>query len=92
VIRVDTDEIFEAARKISSVASDVSSTSSTVSRINGSLIGNFEGEAAEVLKTQLSDLNSDLRQLRSGLQSISDALKQYARRIQEADEAAASEI
>ena len=92
MVRVDTDEILEAARKISSVASEVSLTASTVSRIKGSLIGTFEGDAAKVLQSQLGDLNADLRQLRNGLKSISDELKAYADRIKAADEAASHEI
>ena len=91
-MRYDTDAIFEAARKISSVANDVQSSCSSVRRINASVGDSFEGDAANVLKEQLSDLNSDLQNLRTGLNSVSDALKQYAIRLQEADAAAAAEI
>ncbi|MBR1707281.1 MAG: WXG100 family type VII secretion target [Clostridia bacterium] len=91
-IRYDTDAIFEAARMVSSVASDVQSSCREVGKINTSVNDVFEGDAANAFKFQLSDLNSDLQKLRNGLNSISNELRRYAIRLQEADAEAASKF
>ena len=85
----DTAEIRRAARRVSSVASEIGSiASSDVGSAVNMIPGNFEGEAATVLREELTDFKKDLGKLRDGLNKIARELLAYARRLEEADRAA----
>ena len=89
----DTAEIRRVARRVGNVASEVGSIATAdVGAALNMIPGNFEGEAATVLQEELTDFRGDLKKLQNGLKKISNELLAYARRLEEADRAAATYI
>lgn len=92
-MKYDTNEIRRAARQVGAAAEDLDSAASRdLARMISMLPGNFEGEAATALNEELNDLKSDMLALTRGLESIRAELLSYAKRLEDADRAAAQFI
>lgn len=90
---IDTEAIRRVARRIGSIASSVQDLSTDdIPAIERGLDGNFEGEAAKALEAVLVDLKKDVKGMGAGLKAIQNALIDYAKRLDEADEKAAKMI
>ena len=92
-MKYDTSEIRRAAQQVGAAADDLDSAASRdLARMLSSLPGNFEGEAASALGEELNGLKRDLLSLTRGLESIRAELLSYAKRLDDADRAAAQFI
>lgn len=84
--KVDTAKVEEAARKVRAVATQVQELATQdVSAMLELARTDLEGNTAQALEETLTDLNSDIRKIASGLTTIQKQLSAYARRIREVD-------
>lgn len=91
--KVDTAKVEEAARKVRAVASQVQELATQdVSAMLELARTDLEGNAAEALQETLTDLNSDILKIASGLTTIQKQLNAYARRVKEVDAEIAARI
>lgn len=88
----DTAAIRAAARKLDNIASSLESVRK--SKINGvqSAINGLKGDTIDAIDSVSDELSSELVSIRKGLSNCADALYDYARRLDEADEKAKKEI
>lgn len=91
--KVDTAKVEEAARKVRAVASLVQELATQdVSAMLELARTDLEGNTAEALQETLTDLNSDILKIASGLTTIQKQLNAYARRVKEVDAEIAARI
>lgn len=88
----DTAAIRAAARKLDNIASSIESVRK--SKINGvqSAINGLKGDTINAIDSASDELSSELISIRKGLAKCADALYDFARRLDEADEKAKQAI
>lgn len=90
---VDTAKVEEAARKVRAVATQVQDlTTQDMQTILTLAQEDLEGSTAQALLESLTELNSDISKIASGLNTIQKALTTYAKKIKEADARIAAQI
>lgn len=84
--KVDTAKVEEAARKVRAVATQVQDLATQdVSAMLELARTDLEGSTAQALEETLTDLNSDILKIASGLNTIQKQLNAYARKIRQVD-------
>ena len=85
-MKYDTAEIRRAARSIQRCADRLEDAEPKMQKLRREVSSSFEGIAADALSDRLIDLDSDVKTLGNGLEALSRALRNFAERIEEADE------
>lgn len=92
-MRYDVLELRQIASKMKNASEAVGGSGCNhIVRVQNSLAGSFQGEAADALNEELTSLRSDLQQLTNGLAAISEEIKAFARRLELADAEATKAI
>lgn len=83
---VDTEQIRSVAAKLKTIAGKVQNLAEeNVRQMHRTVEENLKGQTADVMKTRLDELSSDIGRIASGLQSVQKALNTYAKQIEAAD-------
>lgn len=85
-MKIDTLEIRSAAKRVKSCANSLSGdVKSDLQSLLGEIDPSFKGEAAEVLKKRLKDMQKDASAMQNALNTVAQALYDYADALDEAD-------
>lgn len=88
----DTSAIRAAARKLDNIASSLESTRKSKINAVQSSINGLKGDTIKAIDDASDELSAELNSIRKGFANCADALYDFARRLDEADEKAKAMI
>ena len=89
----DTQVVRSIARKVEGEAERVRDIGGRgITEVMQPLNGTFQGRAADSLNAKLEELRTGLAELRKGLSDVGEEVRQFARRLDEADQQAMQHI
>lgn len=92
-MEIDYGEVRSVARRLRTISSNVKSVANgRLRQIEQNTSLYLEGRTADALENAANDLRQDITRLANGLSQLSQELFNYAYRLQQADEAASSNI